>query len=236
MAEPRFTGVEPGRPTDVWLPYAMYNPRAFGNSGFGWFRVFGRLKDERPARAGAERAAGGVHELPPRRAPQRFGPNASPESVARFVNTPLYVRSAANGPSPLRQQFERPLWILAAIAALVLLIAGSNVANLFLARTAAREHEMALRLSIGAGRGRLIQQMLVESALVAGAACAARPAVCRASPRRRSSACSRRPTIRCISIFASTGASPRSPARLTLLTHGAVRARAGAARVAASRR
>ena len=70
------------------------------------------------------------------------------------------------------RQFERSLWILASIAALVLLIAGSNVANLFLARTAAREREMALRLSIGAGRGRLIQQMLVESALVAAAACA----------------------------------------------------------------
>ena len=94
----------------------------------------------------------------------------SPEDLARFVNTPLYARPAANGPSPLRREFERPLWILASIAALVLLIAGSNVANLFLARTAAREHEMALRLSIGAGRGRLIQQVLIESALVAAAA------------------------------------------------------------------
>ena len=53
----------------------------------------------------------------------------------------------------------------------MLLIAGSNVANLFLARIAAREDEMSLRLSLGAGRGRLIQQMLIESAIVAGAAC-----------------------------------------------------------------
>ncbi|MPY87304.1 MAG: FtsX-like permease family protein [Luteitalea sp.] len=81
---------------------------------------------------------------------------------------PLFLRSVANGPSPLRYEFERPLWTLAAIAALVLFIAGSNVANLLLARTAAPEREMSLRLSIGAGRGRLIQQMLVESAIVAG--------------------------------------------------------------------
>ena len=107
------------------------------------------------------------------------GRSGSPESVARFVGTPLYLQLGGQRPSPLRRQFERSLWILSSIAALVLLIAGSNVANLFLAQTAAREREMALRLSIGAGRGRLIQQMLVESALVAGAACAARSSVCR---------------------------------------------------------
>ena len=100
-----------------------------------------------------------------------FGPNAPPDRVKRFVEAPLFVRSAANGPSPLRSQFQRPLWILASIAALILLIAGSNVANLFLARTAAREREMSLRLSIGAGRGRLVQQVLIESALVAVCAC-----------------------------------------------------------------
>src|SRR5262249_22749593 len=104
-------------------------------------------------------------------AANEFGANPPPERVAGFINTPLYLRSATTGPSPLRARFERPLWILAGIAALMLLVAGSNVANLFLARIAAREDEMSLRLALGAGRGRLIQQMLVDSAILAGAAC-----------------------------------------------------------------
>jgi len=170
VAAPGFTGIEPGRPTDLWLPYAMYNPRAFGNAFFNWFRVIGRVKENvhvEQARSVLQAAFTSFR----RENARLFEGNQSPDSVRRFLEAPLYLRSAANGPSPLRRQFERALWILASIAALVLLIAGSNIANLFLARTAAREREMALRLSIGAGRGRLIQQVLVEAALVAGGAC-----------------------------------------------------------------
>ena len=80
------------------------------------------------------------------------------------------MASAANGPSGLRSQFDRPLWILTVLVALVLLISVSNVANLFLARAAGRAHEMSLRLSIGASRSRLVQQMLIESVLLAAVA------------------------------------------------------------------
>jgi predicted permease len=172
VAEPGFAGVEPGRPTDLWLPYAMYNPRAFGNADSNWFRIFGRLVDGvrvEDAQSVLQAAFTGFRR--DRAGSMGRGPDRSPQELAQFLSTPLHARSAANGPSPLRRQFERPLWILAAIAALVLLIAGSNVANLFLARAAAREREMALRLSIGAGRVRLIQQLLVESGLVALAVC-----------------------------------------------------------------
>src|SRR5262249_46482888 len=83
----------------------------------------------------------------------------------------INVRSAANGPSLIRKTFERPLWVLAIVAGLVLLIARSNVANLLVARSAAKQQEIALRISIGAGRRRLVQQLLIESGLLAGMAC-----------------------------------------------------------------
>ena len=164
------------------------------------------------------------------------GPNDRPSASRASSARRSTCAPAANGPSPLRRQFERPLWILASIAALVLLIAGSNVANLFLARTAAREHEMALRLSIGAGRGRLIQQVLVESALVAGAACLLGLALRRgrgAGGRRHARAGRRSGPA---GPSTSTGGSPPSPPRLTLLTTALFGLAPAAARVRASRR
>jgi putative ABC transport system permease protein len=172
VTDRQFTGIEPGRPTDLWMPYAMYNPRAFGNFQFNWFRVIGRLtNDVRPEQA-RNVLQPALTNFRREYAPHEFGPDRPSERLKGFLEARLFVRSAANGPSPLRREFERPLWILVSIAALLLMIAGSNVANLFLARTAAREREMALRLSIGAGRGRLVQQMLIESALIALAVCA----------------------------------------------------------------
>jgi len=171
VTEPRFSGVEPGYSTDVWIPYAMQDPSAFGNSGYRTLRVLGRVKED----VAVEQVHGVLQaaftNFRREGAANNFGPNTSRDRVAHFINTPLHVRPAATGVSPLRARFQRPLWVLTAIAALMLLIAGSNVATLFLARTAAREDEMSLRLSLGAGRGRLIQQMLIESAIVAGAAC-----------------------------------------------------------------
>jgi hypothetical protein len=168
VAEPRFTGVEPGRPTDLWLPYAMYNPRAFGNFEHSWFRVWGRVKENvrlEEAQSVLDAAFTGIR----REHAQRFGSNQSPEAVARFVNTPLYVRSAASGPSPGTPSVRAPAVDPGGHR-------GPGPAHRRLERRESVPGGLRARARNGASSvdwskpRPLIQQMLVESALVAGAA------------------------------------------------------------------
>jgi putative ABC transport system permease protein len=170
VAQAGFTGLEPGYRTDVWMPTMMFT-EAIDKAGWSWLRIWGRLKPGMTVDQLRSSAQGPFTADRRERVAKYFPADTPPEQLRMFLNVPVHIASAAHGPSQLRQDFERPLWILASLVGLVLLIACFNVANLYLARVTARDHEMALRISIGAGHRRLQQQLLIESGLIALAAC-----------------------------------------------------------------
>jgi putative ABC transport system permease protein len=162
-----FYGVEVGRNFDVALPlcvepiirseFSVLNRR----DGW-WLTAMGRLKPgwtlERTSTQ-ARAISPGIFEAT---LPAEFDAG----DAKHYLGYKLGVFPADTGVSELRSTYESPLWLMLGLAALVLLIASANLANLMLARASAREREIGMRMAVGATRGRLIRQLLVESLLL----------------------------------------------------------------------
>jgi predicted permease len=171
VSQAGFVGVELERPPQIFVPVTMKKVLTgwdgMKDRRWRWANVFARLKpgvSAKQAEASLQPFFKGVLEMEVKEAAFK---NAAPETREAFLRNVLQVLPAGNGRSYLRGQLRTPLWVLMGLTAGVLLIACANVAGLLVARAAAREREISIRVALGAGRAQILRLLLAESFLLA---------------------------------------------------------------------
>jgi predicted permease len=170
VAQKGFLSEKLGTTPDIFVPLTMRKEmdpgwNAFTNRQNYWLPVFGRMKPGMTLK----RAETEINVTYAGQLQQDIAllKQPKPDLLERFKAKRVILKEGQYGRGGLRNEAQSPIYILMGITVLVLLIACANVANLQLARAAARTREVAVRLAMGASRGRLIGQLLLESCIVA---------------------------------------------------------------------